>query len=216
MLIPVYNEQANVVPLHAELTAVLGGMPLDYELIFVDDGSTDGTAARLVEIQDADPEHVRIASLRRNYGQTAALSAALDLARGEVLVPIDGDGQNDPADIPRLARAARPGLRRRLGLAAESQGPLVDPEGAVLDRQPPGRTALGCRAPRLRLHAQGLPPPGPRRRPALRRDAPVHPDFRHLARRAVSPSSSSTIAPAPPAGPSTASAVPSMSSSTCS
>jgi len=102
VLIPVHNELANVASLHAELTAVLGGMPLGYELIFVDDGSTDGTAARLGEIQDADPEHVRIASLRRNYGQTAALSAALDLARGEVLVPIDGDGQNDPADIPHL------------------------------------------------------------------------------------------------------------------
>ncbi len=102
VLIPVYNELENVAPLHAELTAVLGARPLSYELIFVDDGSTDGTAARLVDIQDADPEHVRIASLRRNYGQTAALSAALDLARGDVLVPIDGDRQNDPADIPRL------------------------------------------------------------------------------------------------------------------
>jgi glycosyltransferase involved in cell wall biosynthesis len=102
VLIPVYNELANVAPLHAELTAVLGGSPWRYELIFVDDGSTDGTPARLAEIQDADPEHVRIAFLRRNCGQTAALSAALDLARGAVLVPMDGDRQNDPADIPRL------------------------------------------------------------------------------------------------------------------
>jgi glycosyltransferase involved in cell wall biosynthesis len=92
----------NVVPLHAELTAVLSSQPWPYELIFVDDGSTDGTTARLAEIQDADPEHVVVALLRRNCGQTAALSAALDLARGEILVPIDGDRQNDPADIPRL------------------------------------------------------------------------------------------------------------------
>jgi glycosyltransferase involved in cell wall biosynthesis len=102
VLIPVHNEHANVTPLHAELTAVLGSTGLAYELIFVDDGSTDGTPARLAEVQDSDPEHVRIALLRRNFGQTAALSAALDLARGEVLVPIDGDLQNDPADIPRL------------------------------------------------------------------------------------------------------------------
>src|SRR5437879_5265281 len=102
VLIPVYNEAENVGPLHDELTAVLRDLPLRYELIFVDDGSSDGTSARLAGIQDADPERVRVAFLRRNYGQTAALSAALDLARGDVLVPMDGDRQNDPADIPRL------------------------------------------------------------------------------------------------------------------
>jgi glycosyltransferase involved in cell wall biosynthesis len=102
VLIPVCNEAANVGPLHDELTEVLARLPLAYELIFVDDGSTDGTAARLAAIQDADPAHVRVAFLRRNCGQTAALSAALDLARAEVLVPMDGDLQNDPADIPRL------------------------------------------------------------------------------------------------------------------
>lgn len=102
VLIPVYNEVDNVIPLHAELDAVLGPLPLRYELIFVDDGSMDGTSARLEQIQDRDPEHVRVAFLRRNCGQTAALSAALDLARGTILVPMDGDRQNDPADIPRL------------------------------------------------------------------------------------------------------------------
>src|SRR3954453_9115201 len=102
VLVPVFNEAQNVDPLHGELDAVLRPSGLRYELIFVDDGSTDGTAARLRAIQDRDPEHVRIAFLRRNCGQTAALSAALDLARGDVLIPMDGDRQNDPADIPRL------------------------------------------------------------------------------------------------------------------
>jgi glycosyltransferase involved in cell wall biosynthesis len=102
VLIPVYNEVDNVEPLHAELDAVLRPRSLSYELIFVDDGSSDGTAARLEAIQRRDPEHVRVASLRRNCGQTAALSAALDLARGQTLIPMDGDRQNDPADIPRL------------------------------------------------------------------------------------------------------------------
>jgi glycosyltransferase involved in cell wall biosynthesis len=105
VLIPVYNEVDNVGPLHEELDAVLRGGPWTYELIFVNDGSTDGTAARLEAIQRADPEHVRVAFLRRNCGQTAALSAALDLARGDVLIPMDGDRQNDPADIPRLLAA---------------------------------------------------------------------------------------------------------------
>ena len=102
VLVPVFNEVDNVEPLHAELDAVLRPLGLTYELIWVDDGSTDGTAAKLEAILARDPEHVRVAFLRRNCGQTAALSAALDLARGDVLVPIDGDRQNDPADIPRL------------------------------------------------------------------------------------------------------------------
>jgi glycosyltransferase involved in cell wall biosynthesis len=102
VLIPVYNELENVAPLHAELDAALRPLGFEYELIFVDDGSVDGTAAELEAIQARDPDHVRVAFLWRNCGQTAALSAALDLARGEILVPIDGDRQNDPADIPRL------------------------------------------------------------------------------------------------------------------
>ncbi|HMF38633.1 MAG TPA: glycosyltransferase family 2 protein [Isosphaeraceae bacterium] len=110
VLIPVYNEVENVGPLHAELDAVLGPLPVRYELIFVDDGSLDGTAAQLESIQARDPEHVRAVFLWRNCGQTAALSAALDLARGEILVPIDGDRQNDPADIPRLLQTLDQGF----------------------------------------------------------------------------------------------------------
>jgi glycosyltransferase involved in cell wall biosynthesis len=102
VLIPVFNEVDNVEPLHAEIDLVLRPLPLDYELLFVDDGSTDGTTAKLEAIQRVDPAHVRVVFLGRNCGQTAALSAALDLARGEILVPMDGDRQNDPADIPRL------------------------------------------------------------------------------------------------------------------
>jgi glycosyltransferase involved in cell wall biosynthesis len=102
ILVPVYNEAGNVVELHAELDRVLRGYARDYELIFVDDGSIDGTAGLLAKIQDSDPSHVRVAYLKRNCGQTAALSAALDLSRGSILIPMDGDRQNDPADIPRL------------------------------------------------------------------------------------------------------------------
>ncbi len=110
VLIPVFNEVANVGPLHDELDRTLRDSSLRYELVFVDDGSTDGTAARLAEIQDKDPEHVRVAFLRRNCGQTAALSAALDLARGSILIPMDGDLQNDPADIPRLLERLNEGF----------------------------------------------------------------------------------------------------------
>src|SRR5262245_26108516 len=94
VLIPVYNETDNVSPLHSEIGAALRDAGLSYEIIFVDDGSTDGSRAKLTALQEADPEHVRVAFLLHNAGQTAALSAALDLARGRVLVPMDGDRQN--------------------------------------------------------------------------------------------------------------------------
>ena len=134
ILIPVKDEAPNVEPLAAEIAAALGPLPIRYEVIFVDDGSTDGTAARLRAIQEADPEHVRVAFLRVNCGQTAALSAAMDLARGAVLVPMDGDGQNDPADIPRLLEALGEGLDVVSGWRTGPQGPVADPSGAVAGR----------------------------------------------------------------------------------
>ena len=134
VLIPVYNEVDNVEPLHDELDAVLRPGPASYELIFVNDGSTDGTAGRLEAIQRRDPEHVRVALLRRNCGQTAALSAALDLARGEVLIPIDGDRQNDPADIPRLLKALESGYD-------VVSGWRKDRKDALLSRKIPSRIA---------------------------------------------------------------------------
>ena len=125
VLIPVYNEVDNVGPLHDELVAVLSMGPLKYELIYVDDGSTDGTAGRLASIQDDDPEHVVVAFLKRNCGQTAALSAALDLARGAILVPMDGDRQNDPADIPRLLQRLHEGYDVVSGWRRDRQDTLL-------------------------------------------------------------------------------------------
>src|SRR5436190_7619459 len=87
VLIPVYNEVQNVGPLHEELDATLRNSGLRYEIIFIDDGSIDGSRARLTAIQESDPDHVRVAFLRHNAGQTAALSAGLDLARGAILIP---------------------------------------------------------------------------------------------------------------------------------
>ena len=125
ILVPVYNEVGNVGELHGELSAVLGPLGLSYEIIFVDDGSTDGTAARLARIQDLDPDHVRVAFLRRNCGQTAALSAALDLSRGFTLIPMDGDRQNDPADIPHLLARLNDGFDVVSGWRRHRQDTLV-------------------------------------------------------------------------------------------
>ncbi len=98
VVIPVYNEEANVAELHARLARVLGD---DAEFIFVDDGSKDATYERLEDLARADGR-VRLVRFRRNFGQTAALSAGIDHSRGRIIVPMDGDLQNDPKDIPRL------------------------------------------------------------------------------------------------------------------
>ncbi len=101
IVVPLYNEEDNVQPLHRHLRPVLDGLGYPYEIIFVDDGSSDGTFPALRRIAESD-QTVRVARLRRNFGQTAAMAAGFDLARGEVIVTLDGDLQNDPADIPLL------------------------------------------------------------------------------------------------------------------
>jgi glycosyltransferase involved in cell wall biosynthesis len=100
VVVPVYNEVDNLRPLHQALTKALGSMR--YELIYVDDGSQDGSTQTLVKLAEEDAEHVRMIQLRRNFGQTAAIAAGLDHVAGEVVVLLDADMQNDPADIPLL------------------------------------------------------------------------------------------------------------------
>jgi len=100
IVVPLLNEQDNLRPLHQQLTQILADK-YSYELIFIDDGSTDGSFAVLADLAKADPE-VRVIRFRKNFGQTAALSAGFTHARGKVIVAIDADLQNDPADIPKM------------------------------------------------------------------------------------------------------------------
>jgi glycosyltransferase involved in cell wall biosynthesis len=100
VVIPVYNELENLKPLHASLSEALKGR--SYELLFVDDGSSDGSRDELVSIVELDPEHSRAIILRRNFGQTAAIAAGIDHSYGDVIITIDADQQNDPGDIPLL------------------------------------------------------------------------------------------------------------------
>lgn len=103
VVVPVFNEQENVQPLYQELRQVLDESGLDYELVFIDDGSYDNTGAYLSDLTAGD-ERVTVVQFARNYGQTAALDAGFKRARGQVLVAMDGDMQNDPRDIPALVR----------------------------------------------------------------------------------------------------------------
>ncbi len=101
VVIPIYNEAEGLPALYRALSETLEHLPQSTEIVFVDDGSKDGSAAVLDEFGAADPR-VRVLHLARNYGQTAALMAGFQNSSGDVVIPMDGDGQNDPADIPRL------------------------------------------------------------------------------------------------------------------
>jgi len=101
VFLPVYNEEPNLLPLHAKLDEALKALGRTAEVIYVDDGSSDGSLNVLREIARLD-DRVRVVALKRNYGQTAAMAAGIDAAQGDVLIPMDADLQNDPADIIRL------------------------------------------------------------------------------------------------------------------
>ena len=101
VLIPVFNEQESITNCYVELTTVMQRWGRPYEIILVNDGSTDGTAQILDAIAAKD-DAVRVIHFRTNYGQTAAVTAAIDFSRGGILIPLDADSQNDPNDIPAL------------------------------------------------------------------------------------------------------------------
>ncbi len=133
VVVPIHNEVDNIDGLHAELDAVLRPRGLAYELIFVDDGSGDGSFARLAALRDRD-QHVMVIKLARNFGQTAALAAGLAQSTGAEVVLMDGDRQNDPADIPRLLEQRRAGCDLVAGWRIEREDPW-------LSRRVPSRLA---------------------------------------------------------------------------
>lgn len=104
IVVPVFDEAENILPLISEIEAVLTGIGMDYEIVYVDDGSRDETRQRLADAQ-ARCARLRIVRLRRRCGQTAAIVAGIGEARAPLIATLDGDGQNDPADIPRLLDA---------------------------------------------------------------------------------------------------------------
>lgn len=101
IVVPIYNEQENVEELYKAITGALSAAVWNYEMIMVDDGSTDASFVELQRLAATD-ERLKVIRLRRNFGQTAAMSAGFDAAAGDIIIPMDGDLQNDPADIPRL------------------------------------------------------------------------------------------------------------------
>lgn len=102
LVIPVYNEQENLPLLFDAIHQTLGQLPHSWEVIFVDDGSQDESLNILRQLVERDPQHVRVIAFRRNFGQTAAIAAGIDHATGDIVILLDADLQNDPADIPLL------------------------------------------------------------------------------------------------------------------
>jgi glycosyltransferase involved in cell wall biosynthesis len=99
VIVPLYNEEQNVEPLYEAIVSVIDPLSIDFEILLVDDGSRDGTFSKARELARKD-RRLRVIRFRRNYGQTPAMAAGFDHARGKILVTMDGDLQNDPADIP--------------------------------------------------------------------------------------------------------------------
>ena len=145
---PVYNEVENINPLYQALTESLRG--LSYELIFVDDGSTDGSLEELIRLVEQDVSQVQVVELRRNFGQTAAIAAGIDHSLGDVIVLIDADLQNDPADIPMMLEKIEEGYDVVSGWRVNRKDPF-------LTRKLPSRIAnwLISRVTGVPLHDYG-------------------------------------------------------------
>ena len=124
VVIPVFNEYQNLAPLYQELKAVMGEMAVEYEIIFVDDGSDDDSGDVLQSLAQ-DDKRIKIIQFRKNFGQTAAIAAGVEHARGEIIVTMDGDGQNDPPDIPRLLEKLEQGYDVASGWRKNRKDPFL-------------------------------------------------------------------------------------------
>jgi len=124
LVIPVYNEVENLRPLLDEITTALQNEPISYEVIFIDDGSSDGSGELLYELHAADP-HVIGIRFRRNHGQTAAFAAGFNHARGRYILTMDADRQNDPADIPQMVAKLEEGFDVVNGWRQNRQDPFL-------------------------------------------------------------------------------------------
>ena len=123
-MIPVYNEEESIGPLVEETRSALNYLAKDYEIILVDDGSTDGTYPILLRLHESE-RRIKVVRFRRNFGQTAAIAAGFAYADGEVIVTMDGDGQNDPKDIPALLGKLEEGFDLVSGWRFPRQDPFL-------------------------------------------------------------------------------------------
>ena len=125
VVVPIFNEEENITPLCRELKNVLEALGMGYEVIFVDDGSTD-TSNEVLQRLAKDDKEIKVIQFRKNFGQTAAIAAGVEHAQGEIIVTLDGDGQNDPRDIPRLLERLEQGYDVVSGWRRSRKDPLLN------------------------------------------------------------------------------------------
>ena len=124
IVVPIYNEEANIPELHRRLTETMDGLGDPYELVFVDDGSRDRTLEIAGDLARAD-DRLRVVEFRKNYGQTPAMAAGIDLARGDIIITMDGDLQNDPRDIRSFIEKMAEGFDIVVGWRHNRQDKLI-------------------------------------------------------------------------------------------
>ena len=154
LVIPVYNEADSLEPLVAEIDEALVAYGSPYEIVFVDDGSTDGSFAVMKSLAEARDD-VRVVKLRRNFGKAAALSHGFAAARGDHIVTMDGDRQDDPAEIANLTAPLSQGYDLVSGWKQRRQDPINKTLPSKFFNWTV-RKASGIPAPRLQLRAEGL------------------------------------------------------------
>ena len=149
LVIPIFNEDQNISPLCKELKTVMKGMRVEYEVIFVDDGSDDGSSEVLQQLAQED-KRIKVIQFRKNFGQTAAIAAGVEHSQGEIIFTMDGDGQNDPRDIPRLLEKLEEGYDVASGWRKNRKDPFLNKKfpSAVANR-------LISWLTRVRLHDYG-------------------------------------------------------------
>jgi glycosyltransferase involved in cell wall biosynthesis len=125
IVIPIFNEVEDISPLSRALKAVMEGMKTAYEVIFVDDGSDDGSGDVLLSLAKND-KRIKVIQFRKNFGQTAAIAAGVEHAQGEIIVTMDGDGQNDPRDIPPLLKKLEEGYDVASGWRKNRKDPFLN------------------------------------------------------------------------------------------
>ncbi len=194
IVVPIHNEEHSILPLYDRLTSVLVQLRRPYEIIFVDDASTDRSHELLANLVQTD-QHLKVMRLRRNFGQTAALSAGFHEARGKIVIAMDGDLQHAPEDIPALLPKS---TKATISPAAGAKNGSItrSPARFPRDCQLADVEGLRHRSARFRHHLQGLSRGSSEGRASLRRTASLHSRAGEFLRRACRGSADSEYAAA--------------------